>query len=201
MSEKLSYFLHCFVVVVPCLLDLDADDWRRRLYRRLHREDDSGNDRGRVSFHPFPQATAQNPSDDQQCQPDKAQLKINAVVFNQGVQRVENGIEQFSGIQVHGSSSVFSSSVSCPNRSRGGCQPRQHVFPKRRSSECSPPKSPACKRVKFDCDALMCHVRLKFMVRCSFGKSLRRLDDGEDCRLEWGRKFFPSRDYLGQFGA
>ncbi len=31
-------------------------------------------------------------------QPDKYQVKINAVVFNQGIQRVENGIEQFSGI-------------------------------------------------------------------------------------------------------
>jgi hypothetical protein len=39
------------------------------------------------------------------------------------------------------------------------------------------------------------------MVRCLFGKSLRRLDDGEDCGFEWGRKFFPSGDYLGQFGA
>jgi hypothetical protein len=39
------------------------------------------------------------------------------------------------------------------------------------------------------------------MVECSLKESLRRLDDGEDCRFEWGGKFFPSRDYLGQFGA
>ena len=32
--------------------------------------------------------------------------------------------------------------------------------------------------------ALMFHVRLKFMVESSLEKSLRRLDDGEDCRLE-----------------
>jgi len=68
-------------------------------------------------------------------------------------------------------------------------------------SEYRQPKSPACKRVKFDCDALMCHVRLKFMVGSSLKKSLRRFDDGEDCRLERSRKFFPSGDYLGQFGA
>jgi hypothetical protein len=61
-----------------------------------------------------------------------------------------------------------------------------------------PPKSTACGRVKFNCAALMCHVRLKFMVGSSLKKSLRRLDDGEDCGLEWGRKFFPSGDYLGQ---
>jgi hypothetical protein len=47
----------------------------------------------------------------------------------------------------------------------------------------------------------MCNVRLKFMVGSSLKKSLRRLDDGEDCRFEWGWKFFPSGDYLGQFGA
>jgi hypothetical protein len=47
----------------------------------------------------------------------------------------------------------------------------------------------------------MCHVRLKFMVGSSLKKSLRRLDDGEDCGLEWGRKFFPSGDYLGQVVA
>jgi hypothetical protein len=39
------------------------------------------------------------------------------------------------------------------------------------------------------------------MVGSSLKESLRRLDDGEDCCLEWGRKFFPSRDYLGQVGA
>ena len=39
------------------------------------------------------------------------------------------------------------------------------------------------------------------MVGSSLKKSLRRLDDGEDCRFEWGWKFFPSGDYLGQFGA
>jgi len=36
------------------------------------------------------------------------------------------------------------------------------------------------------------------MVESSLKESLRRLDDGEDCGLEWGRKFCPSRDYLGQ---
>jgi hypothetical protein len=66
---------------------------------------------------------------------------------------------------------------------------------------CSQPKCPACKRVKFDFAALVFHVRLKFMVGSSLKESLRRLDDGEDCGLEWGWKFFPSRDYLGQFGA
>ena len=45
----------------------------------------------------------------------------------------------------------------------------------------------------------MYHVRLKVMM--VVGESLRRLDDGEDCGLEWGGKFFPSGDYLGQFGA
>ena len=89
----MSWLIRCFVVAVPCLLDLDADDWRWGLRWRLHRENDGGNDRGRVSFHPFPQAAAENPSDGQQRQPDKAQVKINAVVFNQAVQRVENGIE------------------------------------------------------------------------------------------------------------
>ena len=44
-------------------------------------------------FVRFSQAAAQNPTDGQQCQPDKHQVKINAVVFNQAVQRVENGIE------------------------------------------------------------------------------------------------------------
>jgi hypothetical protein len=39
------------------------------------------------------------------------------------------------------------------------------------------------------------------MVGSLLKESLRRLDDGEDCRLEWGRKFCPSGDYLGQFGA
>jgi hypothetical protein len=36
------------------------------------------------------------------------------------------------------------------------------------------------------------------MVGSALKKSLRRLDDGEDCGLEWGWKFFPSGDYLGQ---
>jgi hypothetical protein len=31
-------------------------------------------------------------------QTDKAQVKIKAVVFNQAVQRVKNGIQRFSGI-------------------------------------------------------------------------------------------------------
>jgi len=39
------------------------------------------------------------------------------------------------------------------------------------------------------------------MVESSLKESLRRLDDGEDCRLEWGGKFFPSCDYLRQVGA
>ena len=90
--KSVSWFVHCFVVIVPRLVNLDADDWRRGLHRRLHREDDAGNDRGGVSFHPFPQAAAENPTDGQQCQPDKHQVEINAVVFNQAVQRVENGI-------------------------------------------------------------------------------------------------------------
>jgi hypothetical protein len=66
---------------------------------------------------------------------------------------------------------------------------------------CGQPESPACKRVKFDFAALVFHVRLKFMVESSLKKSFRRLDDGEDCGPELGRKFFPSRDYLGQFRA
>jgi len=68
-------------------------------------------------------------------------------------------------------------------------------------SECGQPKSPACKRVKFDFAALVFHVRLKFMVGSSLKESLRRFDDGEDCGLEWSRKFFPSGDYLGQIRA
>jgi len=44
-------------------------------------------------------------------------------------------------------------------------KPRQHVFPKRRSSECGQPKSPARKRVKFDFATLVFHVRLKLMVK------------------------------------
>ena len=39
------------------------------------------------------------------------------------------------------------------------------------------------------------------MVGSSLKESLRRLDDGEDCGLERSREFFPSGDYLGQFGA
>jgi len=39
------------------------------------------------------------------------------------------------------------------------------------------------------------------MVESSLKESLRRFDDGEDCRLEWSREFFPSGDYLGQVGA
>src|ERR1035438_230295 len=93
VNEKLSWFVHCFVVTVPRLVNLDADDWRRGLRRRLHREDDSGNDRDGVSFHPFPQAAAENPINGQQCQPDKHQVEINTVAFNQAVQSVENGIQ------------------------------------------------------------------------------------------------------------
>ena len=52
--EKLSWLVRCFVVIVPRLLNLDADDWRRGLPRRLHSEDDGRNDRDRISFHPFP---------------------------------------------------------------------------------------------------------------------------------------------------
>jgi hypothetical protein len=61
-------------------------------------------------------------------------------------------------------------------------------------SECGQFKLPACRRVKLDCNAFLFHVGLKFMV-----KSFRRLDDGENGGFESSRKFFPSRDYLGQF--
>ena len=62
-------------------------------------------------------------------------------------------------------------------------------FPKRRSSECGQPKSPACKRVKFDFAALVFHVRLKFMVESSLKKITPPFDDGEDCRLERAGSF------------
>jgi hypothetical protein len=54
---------------------------------------------------------------------------------------------------------------------------------------------------KFDFDALLCHVRLKFMVGSSLKKSVRHLDDGEDCGLERFGKFSPSRDNLCQVGT
>jgi len=74
-NEKLSWFVLCFVVTVPNPVNLDADDWRWGLHRRLHREDNGGNDRDGVSFHPFPQAAAEYPADGQQCQPDKHQVE------------------------------------------------------------------------------------------------------------------------------
>ena len=46
VNKKLSWLLRFFVVAIPRLVNLDADDWRRGLHRRLHREDDGGNDRG-----------------------------------------------------------------------------------------------------------------------------------------------------------
>ena len=91
---------------------------------------------------------------------------------------------------------VLSLSVSRPNRSRAGCQPRQHVFPKRRSSECGQPKCPACKRVKFDCAAPKWNVMFKAMM--VGGESARRFDKCEDGGLDWRGKFCPSSDYLCQ---
>src|SRR5260221_7704841 len=38
--------------------------------------------------------------------------------------------------------------------------------------------------------------RVKFHGEMFVEKSFRRLDDGEDCGLECGGKFFPSGDYL-----
>ena len=79
-NKKLSWLVRCFAVVVPRLVNLDADDWRRGLRRWLHREDDGRNDRGGISFHPSPQPAAENPSDNRQGQPDEHQVKINAVM-------------------------------------------------------------------------------------------------------------------------
>jgi hypothetical protein len=49
--------------------------------------------------------------------------------------------------------------------------------------KCRPPKSPACKRVKFDCDALMWNVMFKGMM---VGReSARRFDKCENGGLDW----------------
>jgi hypothetical protein len=50
-------------------------------------------------------------------------------------------------------------------------------------SECGQPKSPACKRVKFDCGALMWNVMFKGMM--VGGESARRFDKCENGGLDW----------------
>src|ERR1022692_3136839 len=59
-----------------------------------------------------------------------------------------------------------------------------------------PPAPFVRRRVKFDCDALV-PCRIKFHGEVLVDKSIRRLDDGEDCGLEWNRKFSPSGDCWG----
>ena len=49
-----------------------------------------------IRFPPNPRLKIQTMAS--QCQPDKHQVEINAVVFNQGVQSVEKGIEHRSRI-------------------------------------------------------------------------------------------------------
>ena len=54
-------------------------------------------------FIRFRKPPLNNPSDDRQGQPDEHQVEINAVIFNQGVQSVENAGKQFEQFRISSS--------------------------------------------------------------------------------------------------
>jgi hypothetical protein len=72
------------------------------LNRQSRRKNDTGNNRGGIALRSFPQQTAAQYPGTPQGQPDEHEVKIYAVILNQGIQSIEYGIQQFSRIQVHG---------------------------------------------------------------------------------------------------